>query len=147
MAILVISAPEDHAQAYAQAIGNRSGFLCRPMTKEACREMNHAQAVLLILPNYYSRGFWQMKTWLSTCLSDFHGKFCACLCVSPQNGGELALRSILSQLMPTACLMGLCAVVCADGRIRLGGNCEISPDCMPLQEYCTSLEQIVGKIR
>ena len=107
-----------------------------------------ADAVVFVLPDYYSRGLWELRRWLGENRDRLRGTLCSCVCLSRTGGGgELALRSIVSELMRAQCLIYLCGVVCADGLIRTGGDPEICPGGMSIEDFCTKLRNMAEHFR
>ena len=139
MKILTLYAPDLQVIALCHAM-DASGCHSLPIDTATADAIHAADAVILLLPDYYSHAFWLMKKGLQSLLPALQDKLCACLCLCPQGcGGELALRSIVSQLLSSACLIYLSGTVCADGMIRLGGNPEIRDSGLSIMDFCTKL--------
>ncbi len=126
MSTLIVSAPEDGALALAQALGAIKHCRWLPMAGADEQALSEADALVLVLPDYYTHGCWQMKHWLSRYIDLLPGKLCSCIVLAtPGSGSELALRTIVSQFLAGQCPVYLCGVLCSDGRIRSGGGGEL----------------------
>ncbi len=137
----IVYAPDDRAEALARGFG-----AAQRLISTADRGAVEAQgALLLVTTDYYTPALWQMKRWLTECSAMLAGKLCACLVRSENgSGGELALRSLVSQLLAAESVVCLGAVACGDGMIRLGGWSGARAAMTP-PEYHTKLLQMAAK--
>ena len=140
--MLVVYAPDERARALAL----RMDPDCIPAARGDREALAGARALLLVTTDYYSRAMWQLKGWLTERGAALEGKLCACLAQCEGGcGGELALRSLVSQLLAAQCPVYLCAVAGSDGRIRPGGSAEPCGEGMAPPEYHTKLLQMAAK--
>ena len=140
--MLVVYAPDERAEALALRLDPN----CVPAAQAERDTLAAARALLLVSTDYYSRAMWQLKRWLTAHAAELEGKLCACLVQCAGGcGGELALRSLVSQLLEARCPVYLCAVAGPDGRIRPGGSAEPCDGGMAVPEYHTKLRQMAAK--
>ncbi len=148
MSIIVLCAPDAQSLAFGKTMQMQSEYHSISIENLTEAAVCRADALVLVMPDYYTYACWQMKKWISEHLACFSDKLCACLCLCREgSGGELALRSIISELLPSACLIYLSGVVCADGRICLGGNPETQRVCLTADDFCTKLKKTATLFR
>lgn len=63
--------------------------------------VNESKAVIFGSPDYFAAESWQMKQWLDTCPCKMAGKLGAAFCTAnfPQGGADIAIQSILTQIL------------------------------------------------
>lgn len=144
--MLIVYASDEACGTLAQALARQSGGRCVPACLADAAALEGERALLLVLPDYYSSACWQMKRWIAAHSHLLRDRLCACLVLcaggAGDAGGELAIRTIVSQMLAGQGLVYLCAVVCADGRIRPGGCAEA--DGMDSMDYCTKIERMAA---
>ena len=140
MSILIVCAPDEGARAFGRELGAQANCRYYPMEEADEAVICGADAIVLVLPDYYTHACWQMKSWLSGCIDLLSGKLCSCVTIcSHGGGGELAMRTIVSQLLGGQCPVYLCGVLCSDGRIRPGGCAELRGEGLSPEEYIGKL--------
>ncbi len=138
----IVFAPDARAETLARKLAGVRGDKCFP----AKQTIGSEKALVLVTPDYYSSALWQMKRWLSGQAGHLADALCACLVLCDGGGGgELALRSLVSQLMEMQSAVYLCAVACADGRIRPGGCTEACKNEMTPLEFYTKFRNMAKK--
>lgn len=142
MSIIVLCAPDAQSLAFGKAMELQPEYHSISIENLTEAAVYRADAAVLVMPDYYTYACWQMKKWVCEHLACFSDKLCACLCLCREGGGgELALRSIISQLLPSACLIYLSGIVCSDARICLGGNPEMQGVCLTTEDFCIKLKK------
>ena len=138
----IVYAPDERAEALARGFWAAQRILISTADRGAVEAQG---ALLLVTTDYYTPALWQMKRWLTERSAILAGRLCACLVRSENgSGGELALRSLVSQLLAAESVVCLGAVACGDGMIRLGGHTEARAAMTP-PEYHTKLLQMATK--
>ena len=141
MSLLILYPPDAGAEALARRMGGQ--VACLDAVKGEIIEA--AEMLVLVSTDYYRAGCWAIKRWLSANADILRGKPCAC-CVSAASG-ELALRTIVSQLLSLACLVAPCATLCRDGILRPGGDGEALGDGWTPKTYYRKMELICALFR
>ena len=140
MSMLIVCAPDEGARALGREMGKLKHCRYLPMEEADETVLREADSLVLVLPDYYTHACWQMKGWLSGCIDALSGKLCSCITICGQGGGgELAMRTIVSQLLSGQCPVYLCGVLCSDGRIRPGGCSELRGSGLSPEEYVQKL--------
>ena len=142
--MLIVYAPDGRAEALARTMEPMAP--CLGLARADADVLKTEHVLLLVTTDYYSRGLWQMKRWLMEKAPQLEGKLFACLVQrDSDSGGELAIRSLVSQLLAWQSPVALCAAVCADGRIRPGGCAETRKNGMTPLEFCTKFREMAVK--
>lgn len=140
MSMLIVCAPDEGARAFGRELGKQANCRYYPMEEADEAAICEAETIVLVLPDYYTHACWQMKGWLSQQIGVLSGKLCSCITICGQGGGgELAMRTIVSQLLTGECPVYLCGVLCGDGRIRPGGCAELQGRGLSSEEYICKL--------
>ncbi len=141
MSLLIVYPADAGAKALARSMGGHS--VCLDEATGAA--LAEAEMLVLVSTEYYQRGCWDIKRWLSANAFALRGKPCAC-CVC-KSSGELALRTIVSQLLSLACPIAPCATLCPDGVLRPGGDGEVRGNGWTPAAYCRKMEHIAALFR
>ncbi len=145
MSMVIVCAPDERAVAFGRKLGETAPWRCLTMEEANEKAIREATALVLVTPDYYTHACWQMKSWLARYVGCLSGKLCSCVTLCAKGGGgELAMRTIVSQLLPGQCLVYLCAVLCADGLLRPGGCAELRGQGLTPGDFCTKLAHMAG---
>lgn len=133
------------ADAGAEALARRMGGCAACLDAVTGAMIEETEMLIFVSTDYYQPGCWALKRWLSANCDSLRGKLCAlCICA---DHGELALRSIVSQLLSMACPVVLCATLCTDGILRPGGDGKALGDGWTPTAYCRKMEHIAAHFR
>ena len=72
MSILIVCAPDEGARAFGRELGAQTNCRYFPMEEADEAALCGAEAIVLVLPDYYTHACWQMKSWLSGCIDLLH---------------------------------------------------------------------------
>ena len=140
----IVYAPEAASEALARTLSDVGGIGCGPA--EAALPAGE-RALVLVTPDYYSRGFWRMKQRLTAQAVRLEGMLCACLVQSDSEiGADLAIRALVSQLLAAGAAVYLCAMTHAGGRILPGGCTEPCKNEMTTLDFYTKFLQMAEKL-
>ena len=109
---------------------------------EAAAWIQDAQAVIVGTPDYYAAEAWQLKQWLDTCPVNLAGKLGGAYATANflQGGADVAIQSVLTQLLTKGMLLYSSGTGCGLPFIHLG------PICLKDQEESAKeLFQVYGK--
>lgn len=140
MSLLIVYPADAGAQALAQSMEGKS--LC---LDEAAAYAPEAELVVLVSTGYYEKGCWEIKRWLSANRDALQGRlFACCICA---DSGELALRTLVSQLLSMACFIAPCACLGADGILHPGGSGQAPGGGWTPKAYYRKLEHIAASFK